>query len=79
MIFVQCTLRRNNVEQVSWIPMKFALHGNVLRLKNHKGIWENGWEVIHLGNSQEEHLIHDPHIAVKQHRKRTGDSLPKYV
>jgi hypothetical protein len=76
MKYIQCTLVNGNSCQVSWIPEKFAQLGAILKLKNN-GVWEDGWIISNLGSVQDENLIHDSHIAVKEHRKRTGDALPK--
>lgn len=36
-------------EQVSFIPKKFAVVGKLLKLKNDKDIWEDGWKVKGCG------------------------------
>ncbi len=74
----QCRMSRKNEIQVSWIPEKFAVQNKVLKLKNYKDEWENGWIVENVGSSRvEESLLPDPHIDIKQHRKNTGDSMKK--
>lgn len=45
---IQCKLRRGNVEQVTWLPSKFAQKNKFLKLKNINGDWEDGWEVIEV-------------------------------
>jgi len=41
----QCKLRRGDVITTTWIPIKFAIKGKFLKLKD-EGIWTNGWQVI---------------------------------
>jgi len=73
----QCRLRRKNAEQVSYIPTKFAVVGSFLKLKDEKGNWTNGWEVLSVGEATPENLVPDSHDAIKAHRKRTGDAMAK--
>lgn len=67
-------MRKNNAFRVSWIPAKFAKVGQVLKLKDNNE-WDDGWIVEWTGFT-EQHL-EDPRKAIREHRKRTGDSLPK--
>lgn len=78
----QCRLKRKTKTghsiQTSWIPKKFAEVGKILKLKNHEDEWENGWVVETVSETiLEESQLPDYHIAIKSHRKATGDSLPK--
>lgn len=73
-MYTQCSLSRKNVSQVSWIPSKLAKVGMILKLKE-DGIWTDGWEVKGTGSSMENPP--DSYNAIKVHRNRTGDSLPK--
>tara|TARA_Y100000310_G_C20289413_1_gene626492 strand:- start:220 stop:459 length:240 start_codon:yes stop_codon:yes gene_type:complete len=59
----------------SFIPKKFAQLGRVLKLKSDDGVWTNGWVVKLVGHTMDEPP--DLHKSVRQHRERTGDSLPK--
>lgn len=46
MTFTQCYLvTGQHRAQVSWIPSPFAIVGKVLRLKNRRSEWEDGWVV----------------------------------
>ena len=74
-LYSQCLLKKGNIEQTSWIPEKFAHVGKILKLKNEDDKWSNGWIVCFVGNTDEH--IDSPQIAIREHRKRTGDSLPK--
>ncbi len=74
----QCVLQRQLTSETattSFIPEKFANVGEVLKLKDSNGNWTDGWVVKSAGQ-----LVDEPpdfRKAIKSHRKRTGDSLPK--
>lgn len=76
-LYAQCVLRKDNLEQVSYIPAKFANLNQVVKLKQEDGTWDEGWKVTYVGAVVNEDTIHDPYNAVKEHRKRTGDSMRK--
>jgi hypothetical protein len=42
----QCKLQKGNSITTSWIPSKFAIKGNYVKLKNKYNEWINGWRVI---------------------------------
>ena len=44
--YTQCTLRKDNRYQTSWLPSKFAKVARVLKLRRPDGTWENGWIVV---------------------------------
>lgn len=78
----QCRLTKpteNGVLQtVSWIPEKYAVVGRSLRLKNRSDEWEDGWNVAEAGETRlDERHLPDYHSEIKNHRKRTGDSMKK--
>lgn len=60
---------------VSYIPAKFAKVGGYVKLKQEDGTWVDHWKVISAGEPGPEPP--DPRVPIKEHRKRTGDSLPK--
>jgi hypothetical protein len=79
--YKQCSLSRKDgdkiVRQVSWIPVKWASTGQVLKLKANNE-WTDGWVVDSVGlDILDQNEVPDSHKAVKEHRKRTGDNLPK--
>lgn len=80
MNYIQCVLKKSEFDKVlyqtSWIPAKFAILGKFLKLKENNS-WDNGWEIISLGSIKKEKELPDSYIDIKQHRKKTGDSLPK--
>lgn len=49
----QCSLRKGNVQQISYIPEKFAIVGKILKLKQDDDTWEDGWEVRSAGELKE--------------------------
>lgn len=80
MKYTQCRLKKKTsdgtLEQMSFIPDKFAVMGKVLKLKEGQ-IWDDGWVVESVGKTISEEYLPNPHIDIKRHRKNTGDSLPK--
>ena len=51
-------------EQTSYIPEPFCKIGRILKLKN--GIWDDGWEVISVGERTPERLVE---IYSQSHKK----------
>jgi hypothetical protein len=63
--------------QVSWIPAKYAIQGEVLRLKEN-GVWTEGWLVDSVGDAVLDAAdLPDTHKERRAHRHNTGDSQPK--
>ena len=79
MKYIQCVLRKEYKEgaifQTTLLPAKFAVVDMMLRLKNERDEWENGWKVVFIGSSINEAV--DYRRAIREHRKSTGDSLRK--
>lgn len=73
--YVQCTLGKENLIRTSWIPKEFAVPGKILKLKD-KDKWDDGWQVMQAGSTT---YLEDLDInrSIREHKKRTGDSLPK--
>jgi hypothetical protein len=78
--YKQCCLKKKtetgSVQTVSWIPEKFANVGGVVKLKKDDDTWDDGYVVM----SASEEAVDEPpdyRKALRQHKKRTGDSLPK--
>lgn len=78
--YKQCKLVKKTptgqIETVSWIPEKFANVGGVIKLKNDDETWDDGYVVV----SASETTIDEPpdyRKSIRQHKDRTGDSLPK--
>tara|TARA_Y100000034_G_scaffold137002_1_gene218245 strand:+ start:5502 stop:5705 length:204 start_codon:yes stop_codon:yes gene_type:complete len=61
-MFKQCTLQKGITSQTSWIPEKFAVKGNYLRLKD-----DDGWKVLDVGAS-----MTDEQIKAQQQRVHEG-------
>lgn len=60
---------------VSFIPEKFAKVDGVVKLKDSHDNWSDGWVVKSVGVLTDEPP--DYKKAIREHKKRTGDSLPK--
>jgi hypothetical protein len=78
--YCQCALYRpmpdGSIEcQVSWLPTRFAVAGETLRLRERGGEWEDGWIVSTAGAERvAECDLADPRRDVRGHRRGTGDS-----
>jgi hypothetical protein len=46
---VQCRMKRKNANQTSYIPEQFARVGNIVKLKDQNGVWEDGWVIFQCG------------------------------
>ncbi len=79
--YIQCKLERPGKgfthTQVSFLPKEFAVKNKVLKLKNDDGKWTDGWIVAQVFKDSKTSVIPDSHVAIKRHRNRTGDSMPK--
>ena len=78
----QCTLykpcgKEARKVMVSHIPETFAQVGNVLKLKQEDSTWDDGWIVETVSVRIEDADLPNSRKAIKQHRKATGDALPK--
>jgi hypothetical protein len=62
----QCSLRKGGATQVAHIPERFAIEGNVVKIKE-QGIWDDGWLVESVGSRNDEMTI----IALERLWKRT--------
>lgn len=61
---------------VSFIPEEYAKVGNIIKLKDQNGTWKDGcWSIISVGHKTE--MPENINKAIREHRKKTGDSLPK--
>lgn len=56
MNYCQCKLRKNNVFTTSWLPQKFAVVGETVKLKNN-GVWSDGWLVESAGEPLDAALV----------------------
>jgi len=60
-MYKQCVLRKENTEQTSWIPERFAKVGNILRL-----IEDDGWLVVHVGTELSDEQVHEQKKRIHQ-------------
>jgi hypothetical protein len=80
--FRQCQLSRKTetgvIKTTTYLPQKYAEVGAELRLRDEDNNWTYGW-VVDAAHEPliAEDLLPDSHKARKEHRKNTGDSLPK--
>lgn len=56
--------------KTSWIPEKFAVVGKVLKLKE-DDVWEDGWEVVHVGSRLDSKTVNENSQLYKKHRSGT--------
>jgi hypothetical protein len=79
MLYSQCTLERKTesgkATYVTWLPATFAVKGKVLKLKGESNEWVDGWVVVSVGPLSTQPP--DWRKLVRQHRRGTGDDLPK--
>lgn len=69
--YKQCCLRKDNIFLTVWIPENLAHTSLVLKIKRN-GVWDEGWAVQMVWSKRKEPI--DINKAIRQHRKRTGDS-----
>jgi hypothetical protein len=44
--YIQCSLLKNEkIHHMAWIPEKFAVIGNYIKIKKDDGTWDDGWKV----------------------------------
>jgi hypothetical protein len=44
----QCVLRRGDATKVSWLPDRYAIVGEVLKLRDSSSQWSDGWHVVEV-------------------------------
>jgi len=87
-MFRQCVLKRDEVEQTTWLPEAFAFVGRVLRLRKRVGNgcvvdyteWDNGWMVVSVGEERlpESDLREHEHSFYRYARKGKNDEVAYY-
>lgn len=78
--FRQCLLERRVTggydTRLAWLPQEFARVGKIIKIREASGEeWSDGWEVRAVWGWLEKPP--DVHASVRQHERRTGDTLPK--
>ncbi|MBC8550131.1 MAG: hypothetical protein H8D23_10815 [Candidatus Brocadiales bacterium] len=66
MYYKQCHLKKGTVEQVAWIPERYAQKNKVLRIQE-----EEGWVVTFVGASKDESFLNEFKDLHRTHRKVT--------
>lgn len=78
--YKQCYLERGVfcgiASQTAWIPSKYAIVGDTVKIKQEDDTWQDGWVVKTVSEEEIDDPI-DLHKAIREHRKNTGDSLQK--
>jgi len=62
---VQCILQKNNRQETSWIPKKYAVVGQYIKLKKNNE-WSDGWKVTSIGAIKESEQIQEQ--SDRQHK-----------
>lgn len=70
MMYVQCQLRKENMERISWIPEKDAQIGKVISIKE-DGKWTDGWNVRATYGKLSEEKVIAGRDSYRHHRKNT--------
>jgi len=69
----QCELRKpteNGYQRdVSWIPSKFAIEGNVVKIKQEDGSWDDGWTVFAVHSKMKGEYVLGHERDYKRNRK----------
>lgn len=74
MEYRQCRLRRRVgaavIEQMAWIPDRFASVGRTVRIKGEGDSWSDGWEVAFASSESvsEEYIAQARHAHTRQRR-----------
>lgn len=75
----QCRLVKRTatgeLQQVSWIPDRYAVAGKVVKLREEDGTWDDGWVVRSAGtNRLAADQVPDYHEMSKAHLRASGDA-----
>ena len=65
--YTQCLLIRGNMSHRAFIPSRFAVLGDVLRIREEAG-WSDGWLVIEVGQTLERDAV----LAVERAYEKSG-------
>ena len=55
------------VHETSYIPSKYAILGEILKVKSTSGAWVDGWEVTSVGQEVDESVVNALYRAWKHH------------
>ena len=69
MYYAQCVLKSEATGQVAYIPEEFARVDKLIEIKG------KIWKVVSVGKYISAPIY--PRELIKEHRKNTGDSLPR--
>jgi hypothetical protein len=65
--YTQCSLRNGDRYHVAFIPTKFAILGQGLKIR-HDGQWIDGWVVTGVGKEADESFLDGMRNALKHHK-----------
>jgi len=65
----QCTLKKGQVVQVSWIPTEKAVVDKFVKLRERGGEWDDGWQVIHAGKTMDTKAVMERRDDYKRTRE----------
>lgn len=78
-LYSQCLLQKESnsgfIKTVAYIPSQFAKVDSYIKLKDEDGLWTDGWKVLSAGEPTDH--APDYRKSIRNHRKLTGDSMPK--
>ena len=66
----QCTIQKNNLVDVAWIPTKLAVQGNYTSLKNN-GEWDDGWLILETHETIDSKILNENRNDYRHLRKAT--------
>lgn len=77
--YKQCTLTKGNVKQTTFLPAQYGL-GEVVSLRDKKGIWDDGWTIIQAGEVVEKDTKEEDYMGedYRVNDKGTFDSIKKW-
>ena len=75
-IYRQCEVRQGPAIRLTWLPVRYATEGKVVRLRDN-GNWSDGWVVSKVYPDTERIITPHPEGQIRRHRQATGDSLPR--
>lgn len=52
--YIQCSLKNGNTYTTTWLPVRFAVEGKYVKLKQKDGSWWDGWLVTSASGEPKE-------------------------
>lgn len=70
--YVQCKLKKENAEEVAFIPLKFASKNKELQIKKNDE-WEDGWKVFEVYSNSK--CTKDVALKAESEHRKYGTQL----